>query len=117
MRKIFAIVIAGVLISMLAFAAGSNEPATEATEQTILRLLFHPAQDAITDYYGQPRQYWNDKLLSVHKVPDTPYYEIVLQVETFYGPHNPPYGTETMTFYVSYGKVELQKFEHQDEPT
>jgi hypothetical protein len=48
-------------------------------------------------------------------VPGGPDYEVVIQVETFEGPHNPPYGLETITFYVRYGQVELINFEHRDE--
>ncbi len=86
-------------------------------EQVILRLLFEHVYEAIRDYYGEPRQYWRDELVSVCKVLGGPYYEVVMQVETFFGPHNPPYGIETMTFYISYGKVELRSFVHQDEAT
>lgn len=93
-----------------------NEISPETTEQVLLRLLFHPAHDAIEEYYGEPRQFWKDSILSIQKVPDTPYYEVVMQAETFYGPHNPPYGIETMTFNVSYGNVELKGFEHKGEP-
>lgn len=112
-----AIVIVSLLTSTPAYAVGSTEPSSEAAEQTILRLLFDPVHDSIENYYGEPRQYMNDKILSIHKVPDAPYYEVVMQVETFWGAHNPPYGIETITFYVSYGKVELKEFEHQDEST
>lgn len=104
------------MLNAAASAATEVETATEPTEQVLLRLLFYPAHDAIKEYYGEPRQYWRDSILSVQKVPDTPYYEVIMQVETFYGPHNPPYGIETITFYVSYGHVELKNFEHQDEP-
>ena len=101
------------LIFATAVSAGANdkthEMSSEAANQTLLRLLFDPAYNAIKDYYGEPRQYWEDEILSVQEVPTSEYYEVVLQVETFYGPHNPPYGIETMTFYVSYSKVELEK--------
>jgi len=104
------------MLNAAASATTKNEISSEATEQVLLRLLYHPAFDAIKEYYGEPRQYWKDSILSIQKVPDTTYYEVVMQAETFYGPHNPPYGIETMTFYVSYGDVELKNFEHQDEP-
>lgn len=92
----------------------SNYRAAE-TEQVVIRLLADDAQEAVKEYYGERRQYMNDELLSVKKVPGTPYYAAVLRVETFYGPHNPPYGIETMTFYISYIGVELRGFEHQDD--
>lgn len=87
----------------------------DVAEEAIIRLLSDDAKEAIKEYYGENRQYWNDRLLSIKKVRGTPYYAAVMKAETFYGPHNPPYGIETMTFYISYGKVELRGFEHQDD--
>lgn len=120
MRKVTAFIAAMAAFALIFATSASSETQTEisseASEQVILRLLFEPASDAIKNYYEEPRQYWRDKLLRVQRAPDLPYYEVVMQVETFYDPHNPPYGIETMTFYISYGKVELKEFEHQDEP-
>ncbi len=115
MRKVIAVIIVSLLLSQSAFAMENNKKSPEAMEQTILRLLFTPAHNAISEYYGEPRQYWHDELLSIRQVSDTPYYEAVMRVETFYGPHNPPYGIETMTFYVSYGKAMQIKYDHQDD--
>ncbi len=121
MRKFAALVIIVAAVCLISIATTSadtkKEISLEDTEQTLLRLLSEPAQDAIKEYYGELRQYWRDEIISVQKVPNSYYYEVVMQVETFYGPHNPPYGIETMTFYVSYGEVVLKKFEHQDEST
>ena len=82
-----------------------------------MRLLHQPVKEAVNDYYNEPRQYWEQEVLSVQKVPQSPYYEVVIRVETFYGAHNPPYGLETMTFYVGpLDAVRLVNFDHQDEP-
>lgn len=115
MRKAiaFTISIAAFFLMLNAAASATSEMSAEATEQVLLRLLFHPAHEAIEEYYGEPKQYWHGSILSIKKIPDTPYYEVVMQAETFHGPHNPPYGIETMTFYVRYGNIELKKFEHQ----
>lgn len=119
MRKFTALVITVFTVCFMSVTTTSaqtkKEISLEAAEQTLLRLLFEPAQDAIKDYYGEPRQYWRDEIISVQRVPNSNYYEVIMQVETFYGPHNPPYGIETITFYVRYGEVILKKFEHQDE--
>ena len=89
----------------------------DAAEQVILRLLHQPVREAVNDYYDEPGKYWREEVLNVQKVPQSPYYEAVIRVETFYGPHNPPYGLETMTFYVGpFDAVQLVKFDYQDEP-
>ncbi|MEA4964604.1 MAG: DUF3888 domain-containing protein [Oscillospiraceae bacterium] len=118
MRKAIAITITIAAVCILFPTAVSAETKTECSseEQVLLRLLYDPAYDAIEEYYGEPRQYWQDRILRVRKVPDTPYYEVVMQAETFDGLHNPPYGMETMTFYVSYGDVILKSYEHREEP-
>lgn len=122
MRKItiFAagiMVTAAVLLSAGATAESQKEISMDASEQVILRLLYQPTTTAVDDYYGEHRQFWRQEVLSVQKVPESPYYEVVIRVETFHGAHNPPYGLETMTFYIGpLDKVQLISFDHQDEP-
>ena len=106
-----------ILLSTGAAAQSKSELPQDAMEQVILRLLHQPVKEAVNDYYNYPRQYWEQEVLSVQKVPQSPYYEVVIRVETFYGAHNPPYGLETMTFYVGpLDAVRLVNFDHQDEP-
>lgn len=109
--------IAAILLSAGAAGGSKKELPQDGVEQVILRLLHQPVTAAVNDYYGESRQYWRQEILSVQKVPQSPYYEVVIRVETFYGPHNPPYGLETMTFYVDpLGAAQLVNFEHRDEP-
>lgn len=106
-----------ILLSTGAAAQSKSELPQDAMEQVILRLLHQPVKEAVNDYYNEPRQYWEQEVLSVQKVPQSPYYEVVIRVETFYGAHSPPYGLETMTFYVGpLDAVRLVNFDHQDEP-
>ena len=108
---------AAILLSTGAAAESKSEMPQDAMEQVILRLLHQPVKNAVNDYYDGPRQYWEQKVLSVQKVPQSPYYEVVIRVETFSGPHNPPYGLETMTFHVGpLDAVRLVNFDHKDEP-
>ena len=108
---------ASILLSTSAAAQSKSELPQDAMEQVILRLLHQPVKEAVNDYYDGPRQYWRQEVLSVQKVPQSPYYEVVIRVETFYGPHNPPYGLETMTFHVGpLDAVQLVNFDHKDEP-
>lgn len=121
MRKltIFAagiIVTATVLLSTGAMAAESKNERPDAAEQVILRLLYQPTKKAIEDYYGEHKQYWEQEVINIQKIPESPYWEVVIQAETFHGAHNPPYGLETMTFYIGpFDEVQLISFDHQDE--
>lgn len=106
-----------ILLSTGAATESKRELPQDAAEQVILRLLHQPVREAVNDYYDEPRQYWREEVLNVQKVPQSPYYEVVIRVETFYGPHNPPYGLETMTFHIGPpDAVRLVDFDHQDEP-
>ena len=108
---------AAILLSTGAAAQSKSELPQDAVEQVILRLLHQPVKEAVNDYYDGPRQYWRQEVLSVQKVPQSPYYEVVIRVETFSGPHNPPYGLETMTFHVGpLDAVQLVNFDHRDVP-
>ncbi len=98
------------------FATTEPQKQPSAKEQVILRLLSQPISAAVEEYYGGPRQYWRQEVLNVQKVPESPYYEVIIRVETFYGAHNPPYGLETMTFHIGpLDRVQLVSFDHQAE--
>lgn len=121
MRK-FTIFTAGIMVAatvLLLTGNATGDPLQErsnAEEQVILRLLHQSTTAAVKDYYGEHRQYWRQEVLSVQKVTESPYYEVAIQVETFHGAHNPPYGLETMTFYVGpFDNVQLVNFDHQAE--
>ncbi len=121
MRKltIFAAGIMAAATILLPTGAATGELSQErsnAGDQVILRLLYQPTAAAVEEYYGEHRQYWRQEVLNVQKVPESPYYEVVIRVETFHGAHNPPYGLETMTFYIGpLDNVRLVKFDHQAE--
>ena len=105
-----------ILLSTGAAAQSKSELPQDAMEQVILRLLHQPTTAAVEEYYGGHRQYWRQEVLNVQKVPESPYYEVVIQVETFHGAHNPPYGLETLTFYIGpLDNIQLASFGHQTE--
>lgn len=107
---------AAILLSVGSAAAESQKGLPNVAEQVILQFMSQPTATAVEDYYGERRQYWRQKVLNVQKVPESPYYEVVIQAETFHGAHNPPYGLETMTFYIGpLDEVRLISFDHQDE--
>ncbi|MDQ0175388.1 DUF3888 domain-containing protein [Bacillus chungangensis] len=41
-------------------------------------------------------------------------FTVKVQYKTFYGPHNPPYGLETLTLRITPSGVKLINFKHQD---
>lgn len=118
MRKYTAFFSGIIIATIILMSTGATIEghSTDVEEKVILRLLRQPTVAAVNDYYREHRQYWQEEVLRVQKVAESPYYEVVIQVETFYGAHNPPYAIDTMTFHVSpVGEVQLAHFEHQDE--
>ena len=108
---------ATVVLSTGAATEESLQMQSDAVAQVILRLLYHPTAAAVEEYYyGERRQYWRQEVIDVQKILESPYYKVIIQVETFHGAHNPPYGLETMTFYIGpLDNVQLVNFDHQAE--
>ena len=103
MRRITAFILGIIMMGLYMVTTGAaaeakEEISVDAAQQVIIDLLYQPTAVAVAEYYGEPTQFWLSSILSIQKVEDLQNYEVVVQVETFQGPHNPPYGLETITF-------------------
>lgn len=87
----------------------------ELYKGSVLSLLYPYISNAIDIYYGHPKQFWQEKILSISKTPELTEYEIRIQVETFTGPHNPPRGIETITILTSPMGTKVINFKHETE--
>lgn len=75
--------------SLVSASVGISSPAEDYTLFTRL----HPyITDAVTNYYGQPKPYMPVRIISEYGSI------ITIQITTFQQAHNPPYGTDTITF-------------------
>ena len=87
---------------------------------SVLAILLSPYIDqAIQQHFGEPMQYalYDAKVESIAAVGSDFVYKVVISVPTFYGPHNPPYGLETLTFIIKPGgSVILDAYKHTDLP-
>ncbi|MDP4182918.1 MAG: DUF3888 domain-containing protein [Bacillota bacterium] len=80
--------------------------------EKILLLILHPyIQESVNKYYGEIRQYDNAKITNIR--PVTLKHQIKVQVTTFHGPHNPPYGLETITLELERSKITVTGFVHK----
>ncbi len=94
-----------------------KEKKPSTTDSAIAVLLQPHLDSAIEDYFGKRTQYalYDAKVDRISQVGTDFIFQIVITVPTFHGPHNPPYGLETMTFTIkSGGIVILDKYEHKD---
>ncbi|BDR74611.1 DUF3888 domain-containing protein [Clostridium tetani] len=87
-------------------------------KDSILVLLYPYMTQAVTDYYGVPRQFdlTDAKILSITKPnKEVTEYYIIVQVETFTGAHNPPRGIETITISTSPVETKIINYKHISE--
>jgi Predicted N6-adenine-specific DNA methylase len=84
-----------------------------------LRSILYPyITDTLRKYYGgNGRQFdLHDAKLSIAQPdPELFTFIITVQVVTFTGPHNPPYGIETVTIETSPYGTKIIDFKHEDE--
>jgi hypothetical protein len=105
------------LLNSTAFARPSDEN-SEVESDALLTALSPAIGHAISGYYGQPRLYglYDAKILRIERVHEGEYsFNVTVQVKTFVGPHNPPFGIETITLAVSPGSTLVAKFQHEDQ--
>lgn len=89
----------------------------ELLKEVLIERLVEYIGDAVMDYYGEDRLWYrgNEKILSIEKDKEKFEFYVMVQVITFKGAHNPPYGEETMRFRVKGGgEVQLLDFKHRD---
>ncbi len=81
-------------------------------------MLYPNIDKAIQEYYGETiRGYdlYDAKIRKLESLRAWPDFNVTVDVETFYGAHNPPHGLERITFYISLGEEpKLMKYEHKN---
>lgn len=96
----------------------SKEPnQQELYRGSLLSFLYPYISSAVDKYYGYPKQFdlYDAKIISIKKTPEKFEYEIIVQVETFTGAHNPPRGIETITILTSPIGTKTINFNHTAE--
>ncbi len=126
MKKIFASILLIILFglsykSVYAYNNNHTEPSTICLEQeelyknSILSLTYPYISKAIENYYGVPKQFglYDAKILSIKSPTEHFEFDITIQVRTFTGAHNPPYGIETITVRTSPIGTKVIYFNHK----
>lgn len=96
------------LILIAIFTLFSYSPAKAETvtkndvqlrDDVIIILLFPFIDKEIEKHYGEPKQFYNQRILKIKKLREGSYlFNVTVQVTTFEGAHNPPYDLVTITF-------------------
>lgn len=84
-------------------------------EEFILTSLSSNILEAIKKHHGDYKQYWQDKIICLKRQGDTRLFDITVEIETFEGAHNPPYGLETITFRQDIDGLHIFDYQHKDE--
>lgn len=89
----------------------------ELYKGSLLSILAPYISSAVDKYYGYPKQYdlYDAKIIGIKKTPEKFEYEIIVQVKTFTGAHNPPRGIETITVLTSPMGTKVINFNHTSE--
>lgn len=86
-------------------------------KDALIELLVDPIRKAIETYY-KPKLWIRgfEKILKIEKDEHENDIYITVQVQTFEGAHNPPYGEETITFQITGSKIKVVDYKHRDIP-
>ncbi|WP_407656594.1 DUF3888 domain-containing protein [Lentibacillus cibarius] len=87
-------------------------------KEALIERLIKPISQAIDDYYGESKLWYRglEKVLEIKKDEQNHRFTVTVQVQTFEGPHNPPYGEETITFSLKGDEAKVVNFDHRDIP-
>lgn len=68
-------------------------------KEALLSLLYPYISNAVNEYYNNSKQFdiYDAGILSIKKIGEKFRFEVVVQIETYTGPHNPPGGIDTIT--------------------
>lgn len=98
----------------LSVISNSVDTRENKVEDALLVMLFPYIHKAIEQYYGKNRQFMEPTVIDIKRLESAQYhFKIKVQVITFEGPHNPPYGLETMTIIHDYSGVHVANFKHE----
>lgn len=114
--------IIGLLTLIMLFTPTSYAYGKDINERVmqgfILGVLSNYMFEAVDKYYGEPRMFdlYDAKIIEMKPLKDGERFssEIKVQIQTYVGPHNPPYGIDTITFIQDFGDIKVTKFEHKD---
>ena len=94
--------------------AQSEQPDYKLIYDTLITTLFPSIEKEIINYYGYPKLFEDEKILSITREHEGSYdFNVEVQVTTFEHAHDPPYGKETMTFNISPFGVKTISFKHE----
>jgi hypothetical protein len=86
-------------------------------KEVLTERLIEPISKAIEEHY-EPKLWYRgfEKIVEIKKDETDNVYYVTVQVQTFEGAHNPPYGEETITFRIRGNEINVFDYKHRDIP-
>nr|WP_053071862.1 DUF3888 domain-containing protein [Ornithinibacillus contaminans] len=87
-------------------------------KNVLIERLIDPISQAIHNYYGEDKLWYRglEKILQIAEDESDNAFLLTVQVQTFEGAHNPPYGEETITFKINGSDIKVVEYKHRDIP-
>lgn len=87
-------------------------------KEILIEQILDSISQAVHNYYGESKLWYKglEKILSIGKNERDNTFLLIIQVQTFEGAHNPPYGEETITFRIESNDIKMIDYQHRDIP-
>lgn len=99
----------------------AEETQEELCQEALIAFLYPYIYKAVVQYYGKNNYkqiaLYDAEIISIERLPEDHFcFEITVQVTTFEGAHNPPYGIETITIRKKLAETRVINFKHENKP-
>ncbi|WP_028401673.1 DUF3888 domain-containing protein [Ectobacillus panaciterrae] len=90
----------------------------ELLKEVLVNFLSENISKEINNYYKKPKLWYRglEKVLKIEKDEKNYIFYATVQVRTFEGAHNPPYGEDTITFQIDGSNIKTINYKHRDIP-
>ncbi|HDR7676924.1 MULTISPECIES: DUF3888 domain-containing protein [Bacillus cereus group] len=87
-------------------------------KEVLINLLLEPISKEVENYYKEPKLWYRgfEKILEIKTDKTNSIFYVTVQIQTFEGAHNPPYGEDTITFRIKGNDVKTIHYKHRDIP-
>ncbi|MCU5707892.1 DUF3888 domain-containing protein [Bacillus wiedmannii] len=87
-------------------------------KEVVMNLLIEPISKEVEKYYKEPKLWdrGSEKIVEITKDEANDILYVTVQIQTFEGAHNPPYGEDTITFRIKGNEIQPIQYKHRNIP-
>ncbi|PEJ49908.1 DUF3888 domain-containing protein [Bacillus wiedmannii] len=87
-------------------------------KEVVINLLLEPISKEVEKYYKEPKLWFrgSEKIVEITKDEANYIFYVTVQIQTFEGAHNPPYGEDTITFRIKGNEIKPIQYKHRNIP-